>query len=719
MEREQRERDVQAARKRENDLELEAVLEDVGFGKRSEQARQAWAGLCAGIVKALILLRAGIVKAFILLRANLSTGMLLRGIVKALTLGLFIVGVAVVGGGVRKMALELSILVLAVVLLGVLIVVWGIGWGIQEWKRKRERKRDWRTSRPLPAPDIRLLQEYARTQGRDWRLSPPQRKSQPGVKETVRAVLDRGKETVRAVLDRDPEQFWFEIIQGMIAVVLVMGGLFVVWVIWMSWGGTGLTAVKNPPPHGDDLSLGFSQPGSKGRASGGSSNIGNVGKSRVPGGSSNTGNVSKPRTIPPSPKTAEARLRLESAERKLVQQGLAELNHEPGRADGKFGSKTRAALRRWQASRGYTVTGYLDRDQADELIVAGRNARPIPPSSSPSYPPGKYQLAKDAPLLKEPRDSATVITKLSSGTKVNITENRGDYLKVVSKSNKPPGWLHRDSVAPPDDQPDEAAVTPGKRFRDCPACPQMVAVPAGSYRMGSPSHEKGRDGNEGPQHSGTISRPFAVGVYEVTQGEFAQFVVASGYSAGNFCEAWEPRKRRGVRRRDRNWRRPGFIQTERDPIVCVNWEDAQTYVRWLSQQTGQNYRLLSEAEWEYVARAGTQTRYWWGNEIKESQANHDLNERKTVRVGSYQPNGFGLWDVHGNVREWVQDCWHDNYNGAPRNGGAWEGRNCGRRVLRGGSWLDTPETLRSANRDRLAAGDRSSSVGFRIARSLP
>ena len=481
----------------------------------------------------------------------------------------------------------------------------------------------------------------------------------------------------------------------------------------------------------------LSQPGSKRSTPSSSSNTQNTGRSRpapsqpkepVPqlsgsnrralSPSSTTGNARNSRSVPFSPAAVEKGLSLDRAERVGVQRGLAALKYTPGQTDGKFGLKTRAALKRWQASKGYRTTGYLDRDQAEELMSAGRNARSILASSSPSYSPGKYQLAKDAPLLKEPRDKTAVIAKLSSGTVVNITEESGGYLKVVSKSGKPPGWLHRAHVTPLDSYPPRDSVTPNKRFRDCPTCPQMVVVPAGSYQMGSPLHEKGRYDNEGPPHAVTISQPFAVGVYEVTRKEFSQFV-ATGYSAGNSCTVWKRRMRRWLRQGRMNWRTPGFQQTERDPVVCVSWEDAQAYVAWLKQNTGKAYRLLSEAEWEYVARAGTRTQYWWGDMIEASQANYDLDRGRTVPVGSFRPNAFGLYDVHGNVSEWVQDCWNSGYRGAPSDGQAWEQGCRYYRVLRGGSWGDEPGDLRSANRGHGGYPRGYSNTGFRVARSLP
>ena len=265
----------------------------------------------------------------------------------------------------------------------------------------------------------------------------------------------------------------------------------------------------------------------------------------------------------------------------------------------------------------------------------------------------------------------------------------------------------------------------GKKFRDCEECPEMVVVPAGTYRMGSPASEEGRDDNEGPVHRVTIAQPLAVGVYEVTRGEYARFVSATGHATGNACWTLEDstlRKWSGV-----NWRNPG--QRAEHPVVCVSWADAQAYVRWLSEETGEGYRLLSEAEWEYVARAGTTTAFHTGATISTGQANYDGDStygsgrkgeyrEQTVAVGSFPANGFGLHDVHGNVWEWTQDCWNAGYGGAPSDGRAWESGKCSWRVLRGGSWFSAPRDLRSAKRVGSASGGRSNNNGFRVARTL-
>ena len=233
----------------------------------------------------------------------------------------------------------------------------------------------------------------------------------------------------------------------------------------------------------------------------------------------------------------------------------------------------------------------------------------------------------------------------------------------------------------------EAVAAPqvGTTFRDCDSCPEMITVSSGNYQMGSPSSEADRDDDEGPVHRVTIPRPFAVGVYEVTFAEWDVCVDSGGCG--------------GHRPDDEGWGRG------RLPVINVSWEDAQRYVAWLRQGTGQEYRLISESEWEYVARAGTKTPRHWGDRSNSqcqyangadetakkynsgwTVANCDDGHYRTASVGSFDANAYGLYDVLGNVWEWVQDCWNDSYRGAPSDGSAWERGDCGRRVLRGGSW---------------------------------
>jgi formylglycine-generating enzyme required for sulfatase activity len=237
---------------------------------------------------------------------------------------------------------------------------------------------------------------------------------------------------------------------------------------------------------------------------------------------------------------------------------------------------------------------------------------------------------------------------------------------------------------------------PGDIFRDCPDCPEMVVVPAGSFDMGSASEY------ENPVHRVSIAKPFAIGRYEVTFDEWDKCVDDGG------CK---------FRPDDRNWGRGNR------PVVNVSWLDAKAYLAWVSTKTGMSYRLPSEAEWEYVARAGTNTPFWWGRDLGSRQANcRECNTgeaQKTSPVGSYKPNPFGLYDTAGNAAEWVEDCWNDNYRGAPTNGSAWTGGQCRLRALRGGAFDSQSRYLRSTSRFRYDHDVRYVANGFRVVRELP
>ena len=258
----------------------------------------------------------------------------------------------------------------------------------------------------------------------------------------------------------------------------------------------------------------------------------------------------------------------------------------------------------------------------------------------------------------------------------------------------------------------------------------MVVVAAGSFRMGSPPGEEFRGDDEGPVHTVAIPNAFAVGKFEVTRGEYGRFVGETGHPWGKSCWIYEDEDDNWEERTGRNWRYPGYTQDGSHPVACVSWKDARSYVNWLSRKTGKPYRLLSESEWEYVARAGTTGPFHFGSTISTDQANYNGNytygsgrtgvyREETVPVGRFPANRFGLHDVHGNVWEWVQDCWHDSYEGAPTDGDAWtSGGDCSLRVLRGGSWSYDPGFLRSASRGRVTPGYRVSSFGFRVARKL-
>lgn len=256
-----------------------------------------------------------------------------------------------------------------------------------------------------------------------------------------------------------------------------------------------------------------------------------------------------------------------------------------------------------------------------------------------------------------------------------------------------------------------SAYPPGTRLRDCrdAGCPWLIVVPAGTFMMGSPAGEKGRSRDEGPQRPVVIDRAFVVMETEVTRGQFARFAAETKYQRDERCK----------------WDDPGFSQTDEHPVVCVSWNDATAFAAWLSLRTGEAYRLLSEAEWEYVVRAGMTTRFAFGDDDASVCANAQLSceglgsAGGTIAGKSFKVNAFGLYDLHGNAWEWVQDCWHDDYTGGPVDGSAWEmGCSGNSRVLRGGGWSGTPDIGRSADRDRVDPDLRSIGIGFRLSRTL-
>ncbi|MGB0670009.1 MAG: formylglycine-generating enzyme family protein [Rhodospirillales bacterium] len=235
-------------------------------------------------------------------------------------------------------------------------------------------------------------------------------------------------------------------------------------------------------------------------------------------------------------------------------------------------------------------------------------------------------------------------------------------------------------------------------FKDCPECPVMVALPAGVFVMG----ENGRNQQEMPAHSVTIAKPIAVGKYEVTFDEWEACFAAGGCKANPDDHKWG----RGTR-----------------PVINITWAEAQDYVAWLSRRTGKRYRLLSDAEWEYAARAGTTTAFYWGDEVGQNNANcrdceSQWSKKGSGPVGSFPPNPWGLHDMHGNIWEWVEDCWNPNYIGAPKDGRARTTGDCRQRGIRSGSWYYFSRNARSAWRFHNDARVKSYNIGLRIAREL-
>lgn len=296
-----------------------------------------------------------------------------------------------------------------------------------------------------------------------------------------------------------------------------------------------------------------------------------------------------------------------------------------------------------------------------------------------------------------------------------------------------PQFLHIAALAlflwaPAGAQPQE------REFRECGECPAMIGVPAGRFIMGSPQDEPGRFDSEGPQRAVTV-KAFALGKYPVTSAEFLIFLRETGYRPAP-CN----------RILNLSWRSPGrglafppYVgEPPRWPAVCLDWKDAQAYVAWLNRKVraarpeignrAGPYRLPSEAEWEYAARAGTVTARWWGDAVGAGNANCNgcgspFDYRVLADVDRFEPNPFGLYAILGNAWQWTEDCWHDSYAGAPEDASPWMDGDCRRHVIRGGSWDNLPIFVRSAARSGGAPGggeyDYSSLAGFRVARDLP
>jgi formylglycine-generating enzyme required for sulfatase activity len=307
----------------------------------------------------------------------------------------------------------------------------------------------------------------------------------------------------------------------------------------------------------------------------------------------------------------------------------------------------------------------------------------------------------------------------------------------------------------------ERALKPKDVFKECADCPEMVVAPAGSFTMGSPMTEAGRESDEGPQHVVMIGRPFAAGKLPVTVDQFAAFVMDARYDAGSQCFTHD-RAGHDREQADRSWRNPGFAQERSHPAVCLNWNDARAYVDWLARRTGKPYRLLTEAEWEYAARGRTAPsgpgsaypRFWFGDDEKALCRYGNIADQKagdsiardrplapcddgfayTSPAGRYLPNAFGLYDMLGNAMQWTADCYHPGYDDAPADGAARTaaGR-CGDHVVRGSAWsqygsprassdgaasMRYPVSSRAAFRNRQFNEARSDETGVRVARTL-
>jgi len=321
----------------------------------------------------------------------------------------------------------------------------------------------------------------------------------------------------------------------------------------------------------------------------------------------------------------------------------------------------------------------------------------------------------------------------------------GCLLLCLASLASAPTLAEPQATAPPQAAPAGAAVG---AFRDCPTCPDMIVVPAGEFVLGTSADEPevDRDRGETPPLAVTMARPYAIGKYEVTVAQFRAFVSAAQYPTQGDCRvasggAW-------LRLPDRSWRSPGFAaeQADNEPVVCVSWDDAKAYADWLAKTTGKPYRLPSETEWEYAARGGTTGPRYFGAHDSDEESVLSLacdyanvydassvvelafpypNARcsdghaYTAPVGSFKPNAFDLYDMLGNVREWVQDCYTASYRGRPADARAWQwAGGCELRGVRGGSWASRPADARAAARGAELQGLRQADLGFRVVRDL-
>jgi formylglycine-generating enzyme len=286
-----------------------------------------------------------------------------------------------------------------------------------------------------------------------------------------------------------------------------------------------------------------------------------------------------------------------------------------------------------------------------------------------------------------------------------------------------------------------AKPAPPQTQRDCAACPDLMALPAGHFMMGTAPDEEDREqlaaafrDRSQPQRRVTVAA-FSIARFELTRGQFRAFAEATGHR-GDGCFVWNGKDFELDPNKD--WRNPGYPQTDAHPVVCVSWDDANAYTRWLSRETGRRYRLPSEAEWEYAARGGSGTpRYWNGDAARACDYSNGADaaavaqlpaarrwdsapcndgHAHTAPAGSFRANAFGLHDLLGNVGEWTQDCWNGNYNGAPADQRPWSTGDCALRAVRGGAWDDGPTALRAAYRVGSPTTIRLYSRGFRVAR---
>ena len=311
-----------------------------------------------------------------------------------------------------------------------------------------------------------------------------------------------------------------------------------------------------------------------------------------------------------------------------------------------------------------------------------------------AYPKGRFAALAQARMARLRAPAAPGTAAPPAAPPSASTSPPAAPAASTTKARTPPARPAAAGAAPP---AATATANSGAELRDCQSCPMLVSLPAGSFTMGSNSS----DPSEKPAHQVAITAPFAIGKFEVTVQQWNACVTANG------CQ-------KVVQATNAN---PSA------PVRDVSWDDAQQYVKWLSMLSGEAYRLPTEAEWEYAARGGAATAYWWGDKMAAGKANckdcgPPWSDKAPANAGSFVPNGFGLYDTSGSVWEWVADCWHNNFKDAPADGRAWDEPGCRVRVIRGGSWREGTPYMVASTRFKYDASVRQAQNGFRVARSV-
>lgn len=335
------------------------------------------------------------------------------------------------------------------------------------------------------------------------------------------------------------------------------------------------------------------------------------------------------------------------------------------------------------------------------FLFAGKESVPTEPEITPAVT-GEAETTTEPGPEKAEETAAPVepaVTEEQPPKEAEVTE--------AAPEQKPAEKMEEKPEAKPEEKPEKTTATPPaktvqKEFSDTLKSggngPEMVVIPAASYQMGSPGFSIEAD--ERPQHTVNL-KSFAISKYEITFTEYYKFAKATGRKLPDNL----------------------YMDLDTTPVIFVSWDDAYYYAKWLSEQTGHRYRLPTESEWEYAASGGKDTPFWWGFDEKQNMAHcltcdDPFDPRKPAKIGSFAPNQFGLYDTSGNVSEWVQDCWHENYNGAPDDGSVWEGGDCTQRIVRGGSFISPQQSIRRNKRDKFRSDSGYDHVGIRIVREL-